>query len=232
MSGGRITKVNKPKELFTRLTNRQDFKDAAIDFRLRLGVPKEGFEYAEDADRWIEEKRKSSDVLSYFVSMTSFLNKFGLRDTEYTSQLLEDYLLSNNKFPRPERPDSSFSFALIPPESEFSLKDSQKYIDVRVYATASKKEFLDYIESRWPLINLILHGQRPRGRIRANLNKGRDQRMLELFRLGRKELLKRAGAVRGDKHNLIFTILKIEGFHISSTEAVKKAIHRRVKISK
>lgn len=239
-------KTNKAEEVFYRLSFKPDFRNDLKVFRTKFDIPQDGFKKELDLKNWLAKRdkfldklivkgkitnkdSKPVDMLDYLLSQIAILKKHKIPITSTSQDVLENYILSNNKIKLPLRSEN-LCCEIITPEEIRLENTKQPFIELRIFDKASQSDVCDYVKDNWHFIKTILRlkkKDRQGGRIRKVINKERDEIIFKLYQKSREEL----GMKRGDYKDIrIHSIMK-EKYGISiSPENVRKVISRQRKL--
>lgn len=244
MVGKKRIKTNKAEEVFYRLSLKPNLQNDLRAFRSKFDIPQSGFKKDLDLKDWLAKRdkyldklmakgkitnrdSKPIDMLDYLLSQIAILKKYGIPITSASQDVLENYILSNNKIPLSLRSEN-LCCEIVTPEGTKSQNTSQSFIELRIYDKASQSDVFDCIKKNWKFIKTILKvkkgSNKQERRIRKMVNKKRDEIIFKLSQKSRKEL----GVERGNyKDIVIYSIMK-EKYGVSiSPENVRKIISRQ-----
>jgi hypothetical protein len=246
MVGKKRIKTNKAEEVFYRLSFKPDFRNDLKLFRHKFDIPQNGFKNELDLKDWLAKRdkyldkliakgkitnkdSKPIDMLDYLLSQIFILKKYKIPITSASQDVLENYILSNNKIQLPLRSEN-LCCEIITPE-EIKLENTkQPFIELRIFDRASQSDVCDYVKDNWHFIKTILRLKKKdgqNGRIRKIVNKERNEIIFNLYRKTREEL----GIGRGEYKDIkISSIMKKEyGIEITP-ENIRKIISRQRKL--
>jgi len=240
-------KTNKAEEVFYRLSLKPNFQNDIKTFRNKFNIPENGFKNEVVLKNWLSkrdkfldklivkkkitnEDPKPIDTLGYLLSQIAILKKYGIPITSASQDVLENYILSNNKIPLPLRSEN-LCCEIMTPEETKSQYATQFFVELRIYDKASQSDVFDCIKKNWRFIKTILRvkkeSSKQEKRIRKMVNKERDEIIFKLSQKSRKELEIKRGDYKDIK---ISSIMKEKyGIHVTS-ENIRKIISRQRKL--
>lgn len=212
-------KTNKVEEVFYRLSFKPDFQDDIKVLRNEFNIPENGFRKELDLKEWLAKldkfldrliakgkitnrDSKPIDMLDYLLSQIAILKKYGIPITSASQDVLENYILSNNKIKLPLRSEN-LCCEIVTPERIKSQDGTQSFVELRIYNKASQSDVFNCVKKNWKFIKTILKAKKEDNkqdkRIRKMVNKERDEIIFKLSQKSRKELEMKRGEYKDVK---------------------------------
>lgn len=225
-----MRKINKEKykELFYQLSFNREFAKDISDWRIKFGIPKNGFNKNEDQRKWFGSL--PSKKYGEFIKYDWIIQKHKISATNLQN-FLEEYIINGGNIENVWKTNTNAIFCDfdIGKEAKKLLKiNNTPYLNKTIYIFnhCTLKDIQNLIKSQWPKIKKSLEekvGEKPK-KIRLSVNKTRDDRIRQLYKLSRQELNVKKGEYKEIKiSNIIEEELGIE----ISPENVRKIAQKK-----
>lgn len=225
-----MRKINeeKYKELFYQLSFNKEFAKDISDWRIKFGIPKNGFNKNEDQRKWFGSL--PGEKYGEFIKYDWIIQKHKISATNLQNYL-EEYILNAGNIKSMWKANTNTIFC------DFDLgKGAKKLLKISntpylnktlyIFNHCTLSDIQNLIKSKWPEIKKSLEekiGEKPK-KIRVSINKIRDDRIRQLYRLSRQELNVKKGEYKEIKiSNIIKEELDIE----ISPENIRKIVQKK-----
>jgi len=193
---------NPGEEFFYKLSLRPDFNQFLIDFRKKVGIPKNGLGRAGKwEEKWDRLISKSNIAFHILVSAEHVQTRYKI--PKAYAQFIRFYIcfgyipdeFNKSDIARICPPVHILSPGNIDEEQELrSYFSYEPYAKILIFESGSKSDVLKFIKENWSAVEKIIEKQRgfSRKRVRKTIYKYRGQVVKKLWRKPLKELQRKA----------------------------------------